>query len=324
MLNDAVLTLALRRDYRPLDANIDVGRVVVFATGTVTTPLGATVVADSNCVVLPNSSYAISRAFAGIAQSNGKQGNIYVSTPTDIDADISEDFIKDNGLPLAALKANSAITIGDPVGYDPTGAGVVERHVDGRTVRIGIAQQTMSSSSDIQLFPIQLAPAGSWSAGVYSSLLAVGSAVSNTATETALCYQDIPANVLRAVRQISVDAVQKVYGTANTLRLRGYLHKSSVAFDGSGSLTLFDSGALAVTAGDLGQQRFTLDLMSLVLVSANGSQVLDAAGSALLSMGLPASAWDGSVSNRITITALWGGTSATDDVRAEAFTLSLA
>ena len=119
MATPAVRELALLRDYRPFDPNADNGRVLVFCVpdSTVTFPDSSVQTVDDMSVVLPNNAVALPRAFAGLLQASGKQGNPYVATPIDLLSD-NTIAVQKSWLPTAALKPTTAIQIGDPIGIE--------------------------------------------------------------------------------------------------------------------------------------------------------------------------------------------------------------
>lgn len=333
MANLGYRELALVRDLNPFDANIENGRVVVFCApgSTVTFPDGTVRTADNNSVVLPNHAAALPRAFAGIFQGNGKNGNPYVSTNLDLLSD-SRIAVQKTWIPCGALKPNTAIQIGDPVGYDPTGAGYLQKHVDGTTVRIGVAQETVSSSAQVQLFMVELTPAAAINSGMISELLAPGANVTNTTTETALAAINVPKQFLLPGRKLRVRGHSDIptVNAGDKLILSMYFHKSSVSFSGSGSVRFMQTptaaGGTAVSGSNQSRQDFDIDLQTLIAAVFSGSRALGAIGTATQIMdGLATGpqAVDLSVDNTVTITATWNAANATNVVRQTALSVEL-
>lgn len=324
--------LAFTRDYRPFDANIDNGRVVVFTVpgSTVTFPDGSVQTVDDNSVVLPNHAAALPRAFAGIVQGNGQQGNIYVATPIDLLSDNTITTQK-NELPEAALKPNVAVQIGDPIGYLPTDPGYVTKHVDGTTIRIGVSQTTVAASASVQLILIELCACGGYPVGVISELTAPGTAVTNTTTETVLATISVPAALLTPGRKLRVKGLSNVSGVnpGDKLIIAGYFHKSSVAYNGTGNKKFFTTptgtGGTAVSANDQSVQNFDIDLHSATAAVFSGARSLGALGTAtMVSDGLQGEQTvDLSVANSVSITATWNAASTSDVVSQTALSVEL-
>lgn len=332
MSNLAYSELALVRDLQPFDANIDNGRVVVFCTpgSTVTFPDGTVKTVDDNSVVLPNHAAALPRAFAGIFQGNGKNGNPYVATPLDLLSD-NRIAVQKSWIPACALKPNTAIQIGDQVGYDPTGAGYVQKHVDGTTVRIGVAQETVASSAQVQLFLVELTPAASVTSGMISELLAPGSDVTNTTTETALAAINVPKQFLMPGRKLRVRGQSNISGvnSGDKIILSIYFHKSSVAFGGGGSLRFMQTatagGGTAVSTGQQSRQDFDIDLHSLTKAVFSGTGTLGTIGTAqqLMYGMVGEQTVDLSVDNTVTVTATWSAANAANIVSQTALSVEL-
>lgn len=340
MASQAVREFALVRDcYRPLDANIKYGRVVVFAQSgsTVTLADGTVLTADDNSVVLPNHANALPRACAGIYQANGLQGNIYVATPLDLYSDNTA-FVQKDWLPEAGLAPNSGtITIGDELGYDPseaTNPGTLKRHVDGSTVKCAVAQGTYATSSSVQIILVQLLPAQAFErGGVWSSLAAPGATLTDTTTETALAASaSIPASMLSQIKEILIDGMTDITGVNGTDKLivAGYFHPASVAFGGAGSIKFFTTptagGGTSPTVNDQWVQRFVLDLHSATAFVASGARSLGTLGTAtMISDGLQGEqVYDSSVAWKITITGKYAAASVSNTVRQQTLTVRLA
>lgn len=332
MATGPVSEIALWRDYNPFDANIDLGRVVVFCLpgSTVTFPDGTVKTVGDMSVVLPNHAAALPRAFAGIMQGNGENGNIYVATPLDLLSDNTVPVQK-SLLPTAALKPNTAIQIGDPVGYAPTDPGYVQKHVDGSTVRIGTSQTTVAASTAVQQILIELCACGGYPVGVISELVAPGTAVTNTTTETVLATISVPAALLIPGRKLRVKGLSNVSGvnSGDKLILAAYFHKSSVAFGGAGSVkfgtTPTAGGGTAVTAADQSVQAYDIDLHSATAAVFSGARSLGALGTAtMVSDGRQGElAVDLSVANSVSITALWNAASTSNVVSQTALSVEL-
>lgn len=332
MATPAVRDFALVRDYRPFDPNIDHGRVVVFCLpgSTVVFPDGSTQTVDDMSVVLPNNAVALGRSFAGICQGNGVQGNIYVATPIDLLSD-NTITIQKSWLPEAALKPNSSIQIGDPVGYDPADPGYVQKHINGTTVRIGTSQTTVSSSTAVQLILIELSFSSGLAVGVFSEILAPGTAVTNSTTETVLTTKSVPAALLQPGRKLRIRGLTNVSGVnaGDKLIVAGYLHKTSVAFGGAGSLKFFTTptsgGGTAVTVNDQSVQEFDIDVHTAVAATFAGSRSLGAFRTAtMISDGLQGEQTvDFSVANSVTFTALWNNANASNIVSQTAFSIEI-
>lgn len=324
--------LAFLRDYKPFDPNIDNGRVVVFCApgSTVTFPDGSVQTVDDNSVVLPNHAAALPRAFVGIMQGNGQQGNPYVATPIDLLSDQTV-TIQKNELPEAALKPNTAIQIGDPVGYDPADPGYVQKHVDGTTVYIGTSQTTVGAAASVQLILIELCCARDIPTGMISELTAPGANVTNTVTETVLATKSIPAALLVPGRKLRVRGMTNVssINAGDKLIVAGYLHKSSVAFNGSGSVKFFTTptsgGGTAVNLNDQVVAEFDIDLHSLTKATFAGSRSIGALGTAqMVSDGKQGEQTvDLSVANSVSFTALWNAASTSDIASQTAFSVEL-
>lgn len=332
MATPRVGVLAFLRDYKPFDANIDNGRVVVFCVpgSTVTFPDGSVQTVDDNSVVLPNHAAALPRAFVGIMQGDGAQGNPYVATPIDLLSDNTVSVQK-NELPEAALKPNTAIQIGDPVGYDPADPGYVQKHVDGTTVYIGTSQTTVSAAASVQLILIELCCARDIPTGMISEIVAPGAAVTNTVTETVLATKSIPAALLIPGRKLRVRGLTNVSGvnSGDKLIVAGYFHKTSVAFNGSGSIKFFTTptagGGTAVNLNDQVVAEFDVDLHSATKAVFAGARSIGALGTAsLISDGKQdEQTVDLSVPNSISITATWNAAQTADVVSQTAFSVEL-
>lgn len=332
MATPRVGVLAFLRDYKPFDANIDNGRVVVFCApgSTVTFPDGSVQTVDDNSVVLPNHAAALPRAFVGIMQGNGQQANPYVATPIDLLSDNTVSVQK-NELPEAALKPNTAIQIGDPVGYDPADPGYVQKHVDGSTVYIGTSQTTVSAAASVQLILIELCCARDIPTGMISEIVAPGTAVTNTVTETVLATKSIPVALLIPGRKLRVRGLTNVSGinAGDKLIVAGYFHKTSVAFGGAGSVKFFTTptagGGTAVNLNDQVVAEFDIDLHSATKAVFAGARSIGALGTvSLISDGKQDEQnVDLSVPNSISFTATWNAAQTADVVSQTAFSVEL-
>lgn len=335
MATPAVRELALLRDYNPFDANADIGRVMVFCVpgSTVTFPDSSVRTVGDMSVVLPNHAAALPRAFAGLFQGSGKQGNPYVATPVDLlsDATIA---VQKSWLPTGALKPNTAIQIGDPIGYDPADPGYVQKHVDISTVRIGTSQTTAAATSYVQQILVELTySAGSSNTGLYYELLAPGTVLTNSTTETALVTKSIPAALLAAGRKLRIRGMTSVVGVnaGDKLIVAGYLHKTSVAFNGAGSVKFFTTptagGGTAVSANDQSVQAFDIDIHTLTAAVFAGARSIGALGTAtMISDGLVGEqtvdlAATGGTS--ITFTGVWNAANAANQTRQNSFSIEI-
>lgn len=332
MATPAVRDFALVRDFHPFDANIDHGLVVVFCLpgSTVRFPDGTVQTVNDMSVVLPNNAVALGRAFAGICQGNGVQGNVYVTTPTDLLSDNTL-AVQKSWLPEAALKPNTAIQIGDPVGYDPADPGYVQKHINGTTVKIGTSQTTATATASVQLILIELNHTGGITTGVYGEIVAPGAAVTNTTAETVLATISVSASALVPGRKVRVRGLTNVSGVnaGDKLIIAGYFHKTAAGFAGGGSLKFFTTptgaGGTAVSAADQSVQEFDIDLHSLVAATFAGSRSLGALRTATMtSDGMQGEqVVDLTVANSVSITATWNAANVADIVSQTAFSVEI-
>lgn len=178
-------------------------RVVVHASAT-----------DDRVVCLPDNASALlgGRCFAGIFTGDATTNTTY---------DAAGVSVQVSGVAVAELKTNTACTIGDLAGYEPSSGGIVEPVTPanfGRVVIIGRFDQSKASSASLQDVGIRLnAPMVSRSGGALYVRTSAGSSHTNTVAETTLDSYAIPAGtVQKAGTRIHVVASGRCSATHTT------------------------------------------------------------------------------------------------------------
>lgn len=212
---------------------------------------------DDLAVDIPTSASAVDggRAFAGIVMD-------FDSASTTQDASV---LLQLAGFAKCRLKASTAVTRGQDIGYDPADAGVVQPITSanaGTLVRIGKAKQSKASSASVQYITVHLdgAPADVGARNV-SVITAASSTITNSTEETAFSTTfSIPANRLRVGSVINLRArasVSSGNGT-DTLTLRARLTNASGTLLGAGPAVDVTNGG-----GDVGDIDLQLVVRSI-------------------------------------------------------------
>ena len=274
---------------------------------------------DDLAVDIPTSASALDsgRAFAGIVMD-------YSSAVVAQDSSV---LLQLAGSAKCKLKANSTVTRGQGIGYDPADGGTVQPITAanaGRLVRIGTARQSRSSAvASVTMISVLLDGRDSdMSARSLSVITAASTAITNTTTETAFSTTfSIPANRLRVGSVLSLRARASVSSgnSTDTLTLRARLTDAAGAVLGAG--LAFDVTNGGGDVGDINLQMVVRTLGATGTMMSSGSIGLLTAVQATGSAG--AVTIDTTAAITLVITAQWSAASASNSVAMDGGSLQI-
>lgn len=273
---------------------------------------------DDLAVDIPTSASALDsgRAFAGIVMD-------YSSAVVAQDSSV---LLQLAGSAKCKLKANSTVTRGQGIGYDPADGGTVQPITAanaGRLVRIGTSRQSKVSNASIIMLSVLLDGRDSdMSARSLSVVTAASTAITNTTTETAFSTTfSIPANRLRVGSVLSLRTRASVSSgnSTDTLTLRARLTNASGTLLGAG--LAFDVTNGGGDVGDINLQMVVRSLGAAGTMMSSGSIGLLTAVQATGSAG--AVTIDTTAAITLVITAQWSAASASNSVAMDGGSLQI-
>lgn len=273
---------------------------------------------DDLAVDIPTSASALDsgRAFAGIVMD-------YSSAVVAQDSSV---LLQLAGVAKCKLKANSTVSRGQGIGYDPADGGTVQPITvanAGKLVRIGTSRQSKSSNSSIIMLSVLLDGRDSdMSARNLSVITAASSTITNTTTETAFSTTfSIPANRLRvgSVLRLRARASVSSGNSTDTLTLRARLTNAAGALLGEGPAVDVTNGG-----GDVGD----IDLEMIVRTLGGGGTMMTSGKIGLLTAvtstgSAGAVTIDTTAANVLVITAQWSVASASNIVAMDGGSLQI-
>lgn len=273
---------------------------------------------DDLAVDIPTSASALDsgRAFAGIVMD-------YSSAVVAQDSSV---LLQLAGVAKCKLKANSTVSRGQGIGYDPADGGTVQPITvanAGKLVRIGTSRQSKSSNSSIIMLSVLLDGRDSdMSARNLSVITAASSTITNTTTETAFSTTfSIPANRLRvgSVLRLRARASVSSGDSTDTLTLRARLTNAAGALLGEGPAVDVTNGG-----GDVGD----IDLEMIVRTLGGGGTMMTSGKIGLLTAvtstgSAGAVTIDTTAANVLVITAQWSVASASNIVAMDGGSLQI-
>lgn len=273
---------------------------------------------DDLAVDIPTSASALDsgRAFAGIVMD-------YSSAVVAQDSSV---LLQLAGVAKCKLKANSTVSRGQGIGYDPADGGTVQPITvanAGKLVRIGTSRQSKSSNSSIIMLSVLLDGRDSdMSARNLSVITAASSTITNTTTETAFSTTfSIPANRLRvgSVLRLRARASVSSGNSTDTLTLRARLTNEAGALLGEGPAVDVTNGG-----GDVGD----IDLEMIVRTLGGGGTMMTSGKIGLLTAvtstgSAGAVTIDTTAANVLVITAQWSVASASNIVAMDGGSLQI-
>ena len=273
---------------------------------------------DDLAVDIPTSASALDsgRAFAGIVMD-------YSSAVVAQDSSV---LLQLAGVAKCKLKANSTVSRGQGIGYDPADGGTVQPITAanaGKLVRIGTSRQSKVSNASIIMLSVLLDGRDSdMSARNLSVITAASSTITNTTTETAFSTTfSIPANRLRvgSVLRLRARASVSSGNSTDTLTLRARLTNAAGALLGEGPAVDVTNGG-----GDVGD----IDLEMIVRTLGGGGTMMTNGKIGLLtavkSTGSEGAVTiDTTVANVLVITAQWSVASASNIVAMDGGSLQI-
>lgn len=273
---------------------------------------------DDLAVDIPTSASALDsgRAFAGIVMD-------YSSAVVAQDSSV---LLQLAGVAKCKLKANSTVSRGQGIGYDPADGGTVQPITAanaGKLVRIGTSRQSKSSNSSIIMLSVLLDGRDSdMSARNLSVITAASSTITNTTTETAFSTTfSIPANRLRvgSVLRLRARASVSSGNSTDTLTLRARLTNAAGTLLGEGPAVDVTNGGGDV--GDIDLEMIVRTLGSGGTMMSNGKIGLLTAVKSTGSAG--AVTIDTTAANVLVITAQWSAASASNIVAMDGGSLQI-
>lgn len=273
---------------------------------------------DDLAVDIPTSASALDsgRAFAGIVMD-------YSSAVVAQDSSV---LLQLAGVAKCKLKANSTVSRGQGIGYDPADGGTVQPITAanaGKLVRIGTSRQSKVSNASIIMLSVLLDGRDSdMSARNLSVITAASSTITNTTTETAFSTTfSIPANRLRvgSVLRLRARASVSSGNSTDTLTLRARLTNAAGALLGEGPAVDVTNGG-----GDVGD----IDLEMIVRTLGGGGTMMTNGKIGLLTAvkstgSAGAVTIDTTVANVLVITAQWSVASASNIVAMDGGSLQI-
>lgn len=273
---------------------------------------------DDLAVDIPTSASALDsgRAFAGIVMD-------YSSAVVAQDSSV---LLQLAGVAKCKLKANSTVSRGQGIGYDPADGGTVQPITvanAGKLVRIGTSRQSKSSNSSIIMLSVLLDGRDSdMSARNLSVITAASSTITDTTTETAFSTTfSIPANRLRvgSVLRLRARASVSSGNSTDTLTLRARLTNAAGALLGEGPAVDVTNGG-----GDVGD----IDLEMIVRTLGGGGTMMTSGKIGLLTAvtstgSAGAVTIDTTAANVLVITAQWSVASASNIVAMDGGSLQI-
>lgn len=274
---------------------------------------------DDLAVDIPTSASALDsgRAFAGIVMD-------YSSAVVAQDSSV---LLQLAGVAKCKLKANSTVSRGQGIGYDPADGGTVQPITAanaGRLVRIGTSRQSRSSAvASVTMISVLLDGRDSdMSARSLSVITAASTAITNTTAETAFSTTfSIPANRLRVGSVLALRARASVSSgnSTDTLTLRARLTNASGTLLGAG--LAFDVTNGGGDVGDINLQMVVRTLGATGTMMSSGSIGLLTAVQATGSAG--AVTIDTTAAITLVITAQWSAASASNSVAMDGGSLQI-
>lgn len=273
---------------------------------------------DDLAVDIPTSASALDsgRAFAGIVMD-------YSSAVVAQDSSV---LLQLAGVAKCKLKANSTVSRGQGIGYDPADGGTVQPITAanaGKLVRIGTSRQSKVSNASIIMLSVLLDGRDSdMSARNLSVITAASSTITNTTTETAFSTTfSIPANRLRvgSVLRLRARASVSSGNSTDTLTLRARLTNAAGALLGEGPAVDVTNGG-----GDVGD----IDLEMIVRTLGSGGTMMTNGKIGLLT-AVKSTGSEGAVTidttaaNVLVITAQWSVASASNIVAMDGGSLQI-
>ncbi len=273
---------------------------------------------DDLAVDIPTSASALDsgRAFAGIVMD-------YSSAVVAQDSSV---LLQLAGVAKCKLKANSTVSRGQGIGYDPADGGTVQPITAanaGKLVRIGTSRQSKVSNASIIMLSVLLDGRDSdMSARNLSVITAASSTITNTTTETAFSTTfSIPANRLRvgSVLRLRARASVSSGNSTDTLTLRARLTNAAGALLGEGPAVDVTNGG-----GDVGD----IDLEMIVRTLGGGGTMMTNGKIGLLT-AVKSTGSEGAVTidttaaNVLVITAQWSVASASNIVAMDGGSLQI-
>ena len=273
---------------------------------------------DDLAVDIPTSASALDsgRAFAGIVMD-------YSSAVVAQDSSV---LLQLAGVAKCKLKANSTVSRGQGIGYDPADGGTVQPITAanaGKLVRIGTSRQSKVSNASIIMLSVLLDGRDSdMSARNLSVITAASSTITNTTTETAFSTTfSIPANRLRvgSVLRLRARASVSSGNSTDTLTLRARLTNAAGALLGEGPAVDVTNGG-----GDVGD----IDLEMIVRTLGGGGTMVTSGKIGLLTAvnstgSAGAVTIDTTAANVLVITAQWSVASASNIVAMDGGSLQI-
>jgi hypothetical protein len=273
---------------------------------------------DDLAVDIPTSASAIDsgRAFAGVVMD-------YSSAVVAQDSSV---LLQVAGVAKCKLKANSTVTRGQGIGYDPADGGTVQPITAanaGRLVRIGTSRQSKVSNASIIMLSVLLDGRDSdMSARSLSVITAASTAITNTTSETAFSTTfAIPANRLRvgSVLRLRARASVSSGNSTDTLTLRARLTNAAGTLLGEGPAVDVTNGGGDV--GDIDLEMIVRTLGGGGTMMTNGKIGLLTAVQATGSVG--AVTIDTTAAITLVITAQWSAASASNSVAMDGGSLQI-
>ncbi len=263
---------------------------------------------DNKSAVLPNNALALNsgKAFAGICATFG---------PAIINVD-NQFIVQKLGIAKCALKANQAVTRGQTIAYDPADGGLVVPYSSPKQIPIGVAQQTVASSTSMLMIGVELHAQAARGSGLVGAIVTSSSAITGSSEVAFDQSVTVPANTLvaGAVLKITAKVRQTAVNGTDTLLTR-------VRFGGLAGVVL---GLVPATAGAVGG----LSTFELAMTVRSATTATSGGFGGIISTVVPTGSVgtltiDTTIANAIVVTGIFSSANAGNTAVLEDLTVTL-